>query len=55
MARDGDSYNLSAEGDKGQFIYVSPQKNLVIVCNGIAYGLPSEEWLKLFYNFANRF
>ena len=55
MAREGGSYDFSAEGNKGQFIYVSPQKNLIIVRNGIEYGLPSEEWFKLFYEFASQF
>ena len=39
MARGGDVYDFTAEGDKGQFIYVSPQKNLVIVRNGIEFGI----------------
>jgi CubicO group peptidase (beta-lactamase class C family) len=55
MAGEGDAYDFTAEGNKGQFIYVSPQKNLVIVRNGTEYGIPSEEWLKLFYEFARRF
>lgn len=54
MAHD-DSYDFAAEGDKGQYIYVSPSKNLVIVRNGIDYGIPSQEWLKLFYEFADQF
>lgn len=55
MSRGGDSYDFSAEGDKGQFIYVSPQKKLVIVRNGIEYGIPSEKWLELFYKFASQY
>jgi hypothetical protein len=51
---EGDAYNFTAEGNKGQFIYVSPQKKLVIVRNGIEYGIPSEEWHKLFYEFARQ-
>jgi hypothetical protein len=43
-----------SKGNKGQFIYASPQKKLVIVRNGIEYGLPSEEWLTLFYEFTSR-
>ena len=39
-------------GNKGQYIYISPQKNLVIVRNGIDYGLPSSRWVSLFYDFA---
>lgn len=55
MDRQGDSYDFSAEGNKGQYIYVSPQKNLVIVRNGIDFGIPSEEWLNLFYEFASQY
>jgi CubicO group peptidase (beta-lactamase class C family) len=55
MAREGNSYDFTAEGDKGQFIYVSPQKNLVIIRNGIEHGIPSKEWFRLFYEFASRF
>lgn len=55
FTRNGDSYDFTAEGNKGQFIYVSPHKKLVIVRNGIEYGLSSEEWLTLFYKFASRY
>lgn len=55
MARDGDAYDFTAEGNKGQYIYVSPQNNLVIVRNGIEYSLPSDEWLRLFYEFADQY
>ena len=37
--RDG-GYDFAAEGDHGQFIYVSPHKNLIIVRNGLKYGIP---------------
>jgi CubicO group peptidase (beta-lactamase class C family) len=55
MTRAEDSYDFTAYGNKGQFIYVSPQKNLVIVRNGIEYGIPTEEWLTLFYKFASQY
>jgi CubicO group peptidase (beta-lactamase class C family) len=55
MKRDGDSYDFSAEGNKGQYIYVSPEKNLVIVRHGIDFGIPSEAWINLFYEFASQF
>ncbi|MEJ2597130.1 MAG: serine hydrolase [Anaerolineales bacterium] len=55
MAREGGSYDFTAEGDKGQFIYVSPEKNMVIVRNGVKYGIPSQEWLRLFYEFASQY
>lgn len=53
--REGKAYDFAAEGDKGQFIYVSPRKKLVIVRHGIDYGIPSEEWVKLFYEFASQY
>jgi len=55
MVRQDGSYDFTAEGDKGQFIYVSPQKNMVIIRNGLRFGIPSQEWLKLFYEFASQF
>ncbi len=50
--QDDDSYDFMAEGDKGQFIYISPDKNLVIVRNGTGYGLEPNEWISIFYRFA---
>jgi CubicO group peptidase (beta-lactamase class C family) len=55
MARGENLYDFSAEGDKGQFIYVSPQKNMVIIRNGIEDGLPSTQWFNLFYYFASQY
>jgi CubicO group peptidase (beta-lactamase class C family) len=46
-------YDFAAEGDLGQFIYVSPHKNLIIVRNGLEYGIPWDEWIKSFYRFAS--
>lgn len=55
MTRVEDAYDFTAYGNRGQFIYVSPAKNLVIVRNGIEYGIPTEEWLTLFYKFASQY
>lgn len=55
MVHEDGSYDFTAEGDKGQFIYVSPQKNMVIIRNGTDYGIPSEEWLELFYKFTSQY
>jgi CubicO group peptidase (beta-lactamase class C family) len=55
MERDDGSYDYAAEGDKGQFIYVSPQHNLVIVRNGVDYGIPGPDWLELFFQLASDF
>jgi len=55
MERENGTYDFTAEGDKGQFIYVSPEKDLVIVRHGLRFGIPSEEWLNLFYEFAGQY
>jgi CubicO group peptidase (beta-lactamase class C family) len=55
FAREGGGYDFAAEGDKGQFIYVSPRAGLVIVRNGIEYGLPMAEWMRLCYTFAGQY
>ena len=55
MMREDGSYDFSAGGDKGQLIYVSPQKNLVIVRNGIDFGIPSVEWFRLCFEFASQY
>jgi CubicO group peptidase (beta-lactamase class C family) len=52
--REGGEHDFAAEGDKGQLIYVSPRAGLVIVRNGIDYGLPMAEWLRLCYEFAGQ-
>ncbi len=55
MTRQAGAYDFTAEGNKGQYIYVSPQNDLVIVRNGIEYGITSDQWLQLFYEFADRY
>jgi CubicO group peptidase (beta-lactamase class C family) len=52
--RPGGKSDFCAIGNKGQYVYVSPEKNLIIVRNGIDYGLPSQRWVRLFYEFATR-
>jgi CubicO group peptidase (beta-lactamase class C family) len=54
-ARDGDEYDFAAEGDHGQYIYVSPYKNLIIVRNGTEYGSDQSwyDWIESFYQFAS--
>ncbi len=51
FSRDEDSYDFSAEGDRGQLIYVSPQKKLIIVRNGFTYG--DVNWWELAYDLAD--
>ncbi|HSF82198.1 MAG TPA: serine hydrolase [Anaerolineales bacterium] len=53
LPRRGGAYDFSALGNLGQFIYVSPQANLIIVRNGERDGIHYNEWLALFYHFAN--
>jgi CubicO group peptidase (beta-lactamase class C family) len=52
IQRGDQSYDFMALGNHGQFIYVSPDKNLVIVRNGERYGIDMLEWLEIFYQFA---
>jgi CubicO group peptidase (beta-lactamase class C family) len=53
LHRDGGGYDFSARGDKGQFIYVSPRNNLIIVRNGERYGVDAWAWAQAFYQFAS--
>ncbi len=53
IKRPGGKSDFFALGNKGQYIYISPQKSLIIVRNGIDYGLPSQQWARLFYHFAS--
>ena len=52
VRRDGVADDFAALGNHGQFIYISPHKNLIIVRHGEKYGINSFDWLHLFYNFA---
>lgn len=55
--RDGGANDFAAEGDHGQFIYVSPEKNLIIVRNGLTYGSDWywKSWIETAYAFASEF
>jgi CubicO group peptidase (beta-lactamase class C family) len=50
--RDGEPADIMAEGDHGQFIYLSPANNVIIVRNGTEFGLESEDWIDAFYRLA---
>ena len=56
MQREGQEYDFSAIGNKGQFIYVSPEKNLIILRYGEDYGDygDAQGWVELFYDFASQ-
>jgi len=49
----GGKSDFHAVGNKGQYIYVSPQKRVIIVRNGFGFGIPTERWLRLFYQLAD--
>jgi CubicO group peptidase (beta-lactamase class C family) len=51
--RAGGKSDFHAVGNKGQYIYVSPQKRVIIVRNGFDFGIPSSRWLRLFYQLAD--
>ena len=51
-SRNDNDYDFAAEGDRGQMIYVSPQKKLIIVRNGFTYG--DMNWLRLTYQLASQ-
>ena len=55
IQREGQAYDFSAIGNKGQFIYVSPEKNLLILRFGENYGRfgDAQGWIELFYDFAS--
>ena len=55
IQRDAENYDFTALGNHGQFIYISPQSNLVIVRFGESYGEfdGAEGWVNLFYDFAS--
>jgi CubicO group peptidase (beta-lactamase class C family) len=50
--RSENGYDFFAMGRYGQFIYVSPHKNLIIVRNGQQPGIDADRWVHMFYTFA---
>ena len=54
-SRSGGESDFHTVGNKGQFIYCSPQKHLIIVRTGMEYGVGSGTWLRLFRRFADQF
>ncbi len=53
-ARASSDHDYFAEGDHGQFIYVSPATNTVIVRLGTEYGLDPSDWIDAFYEYASK-
>jgi len=52
-SREEGAYDFSAEGNKGQMIYVSPLKNVIIVRNGKDYG-GVDNWTDVVYEMVER-
>ncbi len=57
LFQDGGAYDFAAEGDHGQFIYVSPAKRLIIVRNGYEYGegMSWHDWVAYAKQFSAEF
>ncbi|MFC1859090.1 serine hydrolase domain-containing protein [Thermodesulfobacteriota bacterium] len=55
LRRGQTNYDFIALGNHGQFIYISPQKSLIILRNGESYGEfgGAKGWLDMFYQFAS--
>ena len=53
LTRDDAANDFAALGNHGQFIYLSPHKNLIIVRHGEKYGIPASAWMQLFYEYAS--
>jgi CubicO group peptidase (beta-lactamase class C family) len=52
MRRDEGKNDFFARGNHGQFVYVSPHKNLIIVRHGERYGVPAEKWVEILFQFS---
>jgi CubicO group peptidase (beta-lactamase class C family) len=57
IQRDQQTYDFMALGNHGQFIYISPQKHLIILRFGESYGeiTGAQRWVDMFYGFATIF
>ncbi|MBI5934837.1 MAG: serine hydrolase [Chloroflexi bacterium] len=57
IQRDEQNHDFMALGNHGQFIYISPQKNLIILRFGESYGeiTGADGWVDAFYKFATSF
>ncbi len=47
------SYDFAAIGNYGQYIYVAPDKQLIIVRHGERYGMSMADWTEIFYTVAS--
>jgi hypothetical protein len=57
IQRDEQNYDFMALGNHGQFIYISPQKDLIILRFGESYGEydSAQGWVDMFDKFASDF
>ena len=53
LPRNEGEYDFSAVGNHGQYIYISPQAELIIVRNGERFGIEYDEWLHILYRFGS--
>jgi CubicO group peptidase (beta-lactamase class C family) len=53
LLREGEANDFFALGAKGQFIYVSPIKQLIIVRNGEETEIDAIDWIEIFYRLAS--
>lgn len=53
LLRKGQPNDFYALGNKGQFIYVSPSKQLIIVRHGENTGIEWMDWIEIFYSFTS--
>jgi CubicO group peptidase (beta-lactamase class C family) len=52
IRRGKDDYDFAAVGDYGQYLYVSPHKNLIIVRHGEKFGIAPADWMEGYYEYA---
>ena len=52
LLREGQANDFFALGNKGQFVYVAPFKQLVIVRLGEATGIEALDWIEIFFRIA---
>jgi len=53
LQRDSGESDFAAMGNLGQYIFVSPRSDLVVVRNGIRHGVGDFTWLGIFHHLAN--
>jgi len=53
--REDNKFDFCARGNHGQYIYICPDKNLIIVRHGKDFGIEIGDWPNIFYDFATIF